>query len=200
MRVYGLTGGTGSGKSAAARRFATHGIGVIDADQVGHDVLAPGGAAEQAVRDAFGNDILTDGVIDRAKLGARVFADPDALRQLNSLTHPAIFGEIGRRCADLVQAGHRVVMIDAALLAEGGQRESFLDGLVLVLAPAETRSARLVTGRGLAPEQAARQIAAQQPPEDKRPLADWIIDNDGDLAHLHRQVDAIARELVDGAV
>lgn len=199
MRIYGITGGTGSGKSAAAARFAKHGIAVIDADRVGHEILAPGGAAERAVLEAFGGDILTDGAIDRAKLGARVFANPDALARLNALTHPAIFGEIGRRCAAHAQEGRAAVLIDAALIAEGGQREPFLDGLVLVLAPAETRALRLVEGRGLAPDQAARQIAAQRPPEDKRPLADWVIENDGAIDALHARVDAIAREMLHGA-
>lgn len=199
MRIYGLTGGTGSGKSAAALRFATHGIPVIDADRVGHEALAPGGVAEAGVIEAFGAEITTGGAIDRAKLGARVFADPDALARLNALTHPAIFGEIGRRCAEHAQAEKAAVIIDAALLAEGGQREPFLDGLALVLASAETRAARLVSGRGLDPEQAARQIAAQSPPEAKRALADWVIVNEGALEDLHARVDAVAREMLCGS-
>lgn len=198
MKLMGLTGGTGSGKSAAAARFATHGIAVIDADKVGHDVIAPGGTAEQAVRDAFGDTILGDGGIDRVKLGARVFGDPEALRRLNALVHPAIFAEIGRRCAQYAQEGRAAVVIDAALLAEGGQREAFLDGLVLVLAPRSMRLQRLMTGRGLSAEQAARQLDAQTPPEAKRPLADWIIENEGSLDTLHAQVDAIAGAWMDG--
>jgi dephospho-CoA kinase len=198
MKIYGLTGGTGSGKSAAAARFATHGVAVIDADKVGHAVIAPGGMAEAAVREAFGDAVLSEGGIDRVKLGARVFGDREALARLNALVHPAIFAEIGRQCVAHAEAGRPAVLIDAALLAEGGKREPFLDGLVLVLAPRATRLQRLVTSRGIPAEQAARQLDAQTPPEAKRPLADWVIENDGTLEVLHNRVDAIAGEWLDG--
>ena len=107
MDLYGLTGGIASGKTAAARLFAGHGLATIDADRVGHDVIAPGGAAAAAVVDAFGESVTTDGVIDREKLGARVFDDPAALQRLNALTHPVIFAEIGRRCQQLTEQGDR---------------------------------------------------------------------------------------------
>lgn len=199
MQLFGLTGGTGSGKSAAGRRFAARGIPVIDADQIGHEVIAPGGAAEAGVRAAFGEEIVRDGAIDRERLAARVFGDAAALRQLNALVHPAIFGEIGRRCAAHAEAGARAVIVDAALIGEGAQLEPWLGGLILVLCPVEERVRRLVALRGQAEDDARRRIAAQMDPERKRVLATWVIDNSGDLDALHEQVDRITDAIEAGA-
>jgi dephospho-CoA kinase len=198
MRIYGLTGGTGSGKSAAALRFEDHGIPVIDADKVGHDVIAPGGTAERGVIEAFGDDIVVDGRIDRAKLADRVFGDSEALQRLNGLVHPAIFAEIGQRCAAYAGEGKEAVLIDAALLGDNGTLQEWFAGLVLVLCPEEERIRRLVAYRGFTVTEARTRVAAQVNPEDKRPLATWIIDNSGDLSALHAQVDKIA-EAIHGA-
>jgi dephospho-CoA kinase len=195
MRLIGLTGGTGSGKSAAGARFAQHGIPVIDADAVGHALLAPGGALEGEVLRAFGPDIATSGGIDRKKLGQRVFADPEARRQLNGLIHPAIHEEVARRVVDFASEGHEVVIVDAALLAESGEKDPYLSGLILVLAAAETRLRRLVESRGLDAASAQMQIDAQTPPWRKRGAADWIIENDGTFEELYAQVDQVAQEL-----
>lgn len=195
MHLIGLTGGTGSGKSEAGRRFESHGIPVLDADAVGHMLIAPGGALETAVVEAFGRDILTENRIDRKKLGALVFADAQKRAQLNALLHPAIREEVGQRCADLAGKGYRVAILDAALLAERGTLDPYLRGLILVLAPRETRAARLVASRGMDAAAAELQIDAQTPPEKKRAVADWIIHNDGTIQDLHLQVDTIAEEL-----
>jgi len=195
MDLYGLTGGIASGKTAAARLFAGHGLATIDADRVGHDVIAPGGAAAAAVVDAFGESVTTDGVIDREKLGARVFDDPAALQRLNALTHPVIFAEIGRRCQQLTEQGHACVLIDAALLAEGGQREPFLAGLIVVHCPAGERLRRMVEDRGMPRHDAERRLAAQSDPTRKEALADWVIDNSGTVADLEREVAAVAGEI-----
>jgi len=191
IRIYGLTGGTGSGKSAAARRFEHHGMPVVDADKVGHRVLAPGGAAEVAVKAAFGDDILTEGRIDRAKLGAKVFSDAEARRTLNHLVHPALFLGIAEDLERLAEAGHTHAVIDAALLAENGRKESILHGLILVLADHELRVRRLVELRGLTVEEAERRIAVQTPAEKKIQAANWIIHNTGSLEELHNRVDRI---------
>jgi dephospho-CoA kinase len=194
MRIYGLTGGTGGGKSEAARRFASHGIPIIDADAIGHEVIAPGGAAEQAVAAAFGPAILTDGAIDRAKLGALVFRDDDARKKLNSIVHPAIGMAIAMRCAALAEE-NELVLIDAALIAENGKKEDYLNGLILVLCPDALRVQRLVANRNIDEAEARRRIAAQTPPERKLALADWVIDNSGGIEALHARVDEIAGEL-----
>ena len=101
MRIYGLTGGTGSGKTEVAERFLATGIPVVDADRIGHALIAPGGAAVDAVRNAFGDRILSCGRIDREKLGRIVFTDADARNRLNAIVHPAIRSEIHARCCGL---------------------------------------------------------------------------------------------------
>lgn len=200
MRIIGLTGGTGSGKSAAGKRFAELGIPVIDADAIGHALIAPGGAAEAAVREAFGDAVLSGGTIDREKLGARVFGDAAARAQLNAIVHPLLAGEVARRCMELAAQGQEVVLLDAALLGENGQRETFLSGLILVLASEETRRDRLVRQRGMDARRAEAQIRAQRPPEEKRELADWVILNDGSIEALERRVDEIAGEIRNAVV
>ena len=195
MKVIGLTGGTGSGKSTAARRFADRGIPVIDADVIGHELIAPGGAAEAAVIERFGDAALTCGTIDRAKLGAIVFADPQALAALNAIVHPLLAAEIAARCAAHASAGARACVIDAALLGEGAALEPWLDGLVLVAAPVETRVHRLRVHRGMDEAAARARIGAQVDPERKRALARWVIQNDGSLAELYERVDAVIAEL-----
>lgn len=195
MRIYGLTGSIGSGKSAAAARFAERGLPVIDADAIGHEIIAPGGLAEQAVLRHFGPDIVSCGKIDRVKLAQRVFSDPEARRTLNVITHPIIFAEIGRRCAELVQQGHADAMIEAALLGEGGAREPSLAGLVLVTCDPAERLRRLVVVRGMAPEEVRRRMAAQCPDEAKAGLADWVIDNNGAIEALYARVDAVFEEI-----
>lgn len=195
MRIYGLTGGTGSGKSEAGRRFSELGIPVIDADAIGHEVIAPGGAAEKDVIAAFGEDIVSHGAIDRAKLGARIFADNAARRRLNGLVHPAIRMEIAARCAELAEKGSPIAIIDAALIGENGRRDEFLSGIILVLCPEEERVRRLVRSRGLSEDEARRRVASQTPPEAKLAIADWVIENKGTLEKLYTEVDRIADEL-----
>lgn len=195
MKLIGLTGGIGSGKSVVAQRLEFLGIPVLDADRIGHEVLLPGGAAEGAVRDLFGEAILSEGSIDRALLAARVFASPALLAQLNRATHPAIEREIARQSQALLQAGHPVVVVEAALWGEHGKREAWLDGLILVRAPEALRVERLKRARGMADEAARARVRAQADPEQKVALADWVIDNDGPLDALHARVDALAKEL-----
>lgn len=195
MKLYGLTGGIGSGKSEAARHFEAVGIPVIDADQAGHDVIAPGGVAEAAVLDAFGQEIRAHGRIDREKLAARVFRDAQARSRLNAIVHPAIMEAVARRCAQLALSSKNTVIVEAALLGENGQREPWLTGLILVLCPEELRVHRLTTDRAMNTEEARRRIQAQTPPESKRAIADWVIENSGDIASLHAQVEAISEVL-----
>lgn len=195
MRIYGLTGGIASGKSEAARRFLAQGIPVIDADRIGHRVIEPGGIAEARVVEAFGSDILTDGAIDRHKLGARVFGDPKELERLNAIVQPAIKDEIWKQCAALAREGQDLVIIDAALLAEGGKIADRVDGLILVIAPQAVRVERLVGNRGLTPEQALKRIEAQTPPESKIPLADWVVENTGSLSEFQAKIDDLAYDL-----
>jgi dephospho-CoA kinase len=195
MKIYGLTGGIGSGKSEVARRLAEKRIPVIDADLVAHEVLDKGGLAVDAVIDSFGEAILTAGKIDREKLGAVVFSDDAARKRLNAITHPLISRIIAERCADLVQQGHSSIVIEATLLAEDGKREPWLNGLILVLARDDLRLARLTQERGMNAADARKRMAAQTPPEAKAPLADWIVENSGSLDDLHAATDAVAEKI-----
>lgn len=200
MRVIGLTGGIGSGKSAAGLRFREDGVPTVCADEIGHVLLEPGGAAVDAVVDAFGADIVAGGRVDRARLAAKVFGDRKAVARLNGITHPLIGLEIGRQCAAFAEAGHAAVLVDAALIGEDGRREPYLQGLILVLCPDEERVRRLVELRGIARDEALRRMQAQTAPERKIALADWVIHNDGSLEHLYGQVDAVAREIKEAGL
>lgn len=195
MQLIGLTGGTGSGKSLVANLLSEYGFAVIDADAVGHAVIAPGGMAEGAVRAAFGDIILRDGIVNRERLAARVFGDAEALRTLNAIVHPAIAVEIANRCMEFAEAGADAVIIDAALLAENGKLEPWLSGLILVLCPVEERVRRLTALRGMQEDDVRRRIAAQSDPEAKRPLAKWIVDNGGTEDELRAQVETIAHAI-----
>lgn len=195
MRIYGLTGGIATGKSEAAKRFVELGIPVIDADKAGHEAIEPGGAAAEAVLQTFGEGILTDRRIDRAKLGALVFSDEQARQRLNAIVHPIIKRKVAARCRALADQGYDVAIVDAALLAEGRKREACLSGLILITSSHDTRLLRLVEFRGLSADEAQWRIHAQAPPEEKVALADWVIKNDGTIDELCAQVNAVAKEL-----
>jgi len=184
LRVYGLTGGIATGKSEVAKVIAQSGIPVIDADAIGHELIGPGGKAAQAVVAAFGSEILTGGLIDRDKLGAIVFPVREARAKLNQILHPLIAREIEARCHELRQQNHPIAVIDAALLAEEGKKDTFLDGLIVVHCSKETQLARLTAQRRLTREEALRRIEAQCPTEYKVAVADWLIENEGTLEEL----------------
>lgn len=196
MMIYGLTGGIASGKSEVAKILSQEGIPVIDADAIGHTVLEPDGAGFQKVLGVFGDDILSDGRIDRTKLSARVFADASLRQALNSIVHPLIQSEVARECAVLAGRGHELVVIEAALIAENGKKDAYLTSLILVACPEEVRLQRLVNQRGLSLEEARSRIAAQAPPESKLALCDHVIDNSGDFSVTRERVLELAKELL----
>lgn len=196
MRVYGLTGGAGSGKSEVARCLAERGIPVIDADRIGHRLIDADGPAFDAVAETFGHEVVSCGKIDRRRLAAIVFGDPAQLARLNAIVHPLLWREVRRRCRELAEVGRAVAVVDAAILCDDGAKPPWLDGLILVTSPRETRIRRLIASRGFTAEEAQRRVDAQTPPETKMPLADWIIDNEGSLAELRRQAVACAEELL----
>jgi dephospho-CoA kinase len=197
VRIIGLTGGTGSGKSETARVFVHHGLPVLNADRIGHELLGVGGPAVDALVQSFGQDVLTNGAINRAALAEKVFGDAEALAELNAVMHPLISERILRRCEALVEKGYRLVVLDAALLCEDGAKEAFLDGLVVVDSPEETRIQRLMEHRGWSREEAQRRVQSQTDPQVKRPLADWILENNGSLEELREQAADLAKELTE---
>jgi dephospho-CoA kinase len=194
--VIGLTGGIACGKSTVAARLRERGALIIDADQVAREVVAPGEPALAAVVKAFGAELLLpDGQLDRAALGKRVFADPAQRRQLEALTHPAILARTGRHLAEAQRAGWPWVIYEAALILEN-RAEAGLTGLAVVLCPPGLQRARLMARSGLDEAEADRRIAAQTDDARRIAAATWRIDNDGGLAHLMDQADALFEALV----
>ena len=222
LPVLGLTGGIATGKSLASSYLCERGAHVIDADRVGHQLLAkprPEAAPDDvraAVIEAFGTGILDEhGEIARPKLGALVFADADALTRLNALMHPAMERDMARQIAELrmqaaatdesgAGAGASVlgsagmpslIVLDAALLFEANWQGLCDCVCVLVAAPALVLR-RLMQRNRLSEAQARQRIAAQWDPQWKAARADWVIRNDADLPALHQQLDATLAALM----
>ncbi len=181
----GLTGGIGSGKSTVAALFAGHGVPVIDADQVARDVCAPGGPALGAIREKFGDSILSDdGTLDRAALGRRVFADPGERQWLEELLHPLI-----RERMDAMAAASDApfCILEIPLLVESG-RDRDMDRVVVVHCPREERIRRLETSRGMSRDEVLRIMAQQASDEERMVAADHVIRNDADAGTLAARV------------
>ncbi len=197
MKVIGLTGGIGSGKSTVARLFAEHGARVIDADTIGHEVYRPGTPGWEGVVGAFGRDVIAaDGTIDRAVLGRRVFADPEARARLNAIVHPLIGMEIQTRLEAARQADDgRPVVIEAALLLDAGWRP-LADVVVVVVAPRTVILERLQAQRGLAAADVEARIAAQIDDDARRRLADVVIENGGGMDDLRAAVHGVWEHIV----
>jgi dephospho-CoA kinase len=187
MKVIGLTGGIGSGKSAIAGFLKEMGAAVIDADKVGHEILNPGTAGCQKVSDEFGKSICTpEGGIDRKRLSWIVFNDPESLKKLNAITHPLILDEVKRRIKKHQAEGYDVVIVEAALILESGW-SPYMDEIWLALAPQDITLARLEK-RGLSPTEARARISAQIPGESKIKQAAEVIENSGSLPDLRSKV------------
>ena len=197
MRIYGLTGNIGSGKSTVARLLAGRGVPVVDADQLAREVVLPGQPALREITARFPGVVSPDGVLDRKALGARVFADAEERRALNAIVHPRIASESADRMARLSAAGHRLAVYEAALIVENGMQAG-LDGLIVVTAPLEVQLKRLLLRDGLAEPEARARLAAQLPQAEKARLADFVIDNAGPQEALVAQVEALLRFLDPG--
>jgi dephospho-CoA kinase len=195
--VIGLTGGIGAGKSTVAGMLAELGAVVIDADKIGHEIYRPGTDGFHRVVEAFGADMVAaDGTIDRRKLGARVFGDPAALARLNGLVHPLIGDEIRRRIQSALAEGEttrRPIVIEAAIMMEAGWR--FFDRIWVVVVAREVAIARVTASRGLSRAEVEQRIDAQLSNEERRRIADVVIENDGTPAELRAKVEGAWREL-----
>jgi dephospho-CoA kinase len=194
LRV-GLTGGLASGKSFVGETLASLGCKLLKADDVGHQLLQPGGAAFEPVVQAFGKQILgEDGSIDRKRLGARVFENKAELEMLNGIIHPLVFAEENRFFDETEAANPRgVAVVEAAILIETGSYTTF-DKLLIAWCPEETQIARAIH-RGMSREQALARLSNQMPLREKLPFADAVIDTSGtkeetavDVAELYQKL------------
>ncbi|QNP62765.1 dephospho-CoA kinase [Streptomyces genisteinicus] len=193
MLTVGLTGGIGAGKSEVSRLFVSYGAVLVDADRIAREVVEPGTPGLAAVVEAFGQDVLTpQGALDRPKLGAVVFSDPERLATLNAIVHPLV----GARSRELEAAAgpDDVVVHDVPLLTENGLAELY-DVVVVVDATPGTQLDRLVRLRGMSESDARARMAAQATREQRRAVADHVIDNDGPLGELEPQVRKVWDEL-----
>lgn len=193
MLSVGLTGGIGAGKSEVSRLLESYGAVLVDADKIAREVVEPGTPGLAAVVEEFGTEVLApDGALDRPKLGSIVFADPERLAALNAIVHPLV----GARSQELSEAAGAtaVVVHDVPLLTENGLAPLY-DLVVVVDAAPQTQLDRLVNLRGMAESEARARMAAQATREQRRAIADLVIDNDGPLEALEPQVRTLWAEL-----
>ena len=183
MFRVGLTGNVASGKSSVGRVWAEAGAHVIDADVLAREAVEPGSPGLEAVREAFGDEVMDGDALDRDAMRRRVFSDPEARERLESIIHPEVARLREREEARLREQGVDIVVHDIPLLFEVGLEDEF-DMIVLVDAPREVRAERLVRDRGLSPVEARDMINAQMAASVKRGRADLVIDNDGSLDEL----------------
>ncbi|MER9653252.1 dephospho-CoA kinase [Mesorhizobium sp. M0152] len=191
MIVLGLTGSIGMGKSTTAKMFAEAGVPVHDSDETVHRLYA--GKAAPLVEEAFPGT-TTDGVVDRAKLGARVFGDAAALKKLEAIIHPLVRADAEAFLAKHRNAGESITVLDIPLLFETGGRGR-VDKVVVVTAPAEIQRQRVLARPGMTEEKLASILAKQVPDAEKRRQADFVIDTGQGLDAARAQVEAIIRQM-----
>jgi dephospho-CoA kinase len=189
MLLVALTGGIGSGKSTVAHGLAERGATVIDADAISRQILEPGDRAYQPVVDHFGPQVVhPDGRINRPALAAAVFGNPDALADLNRLTHPVIGRVMADRVREVAEPG-RIVVLDIPLLAILTKDLFKLDAVVVVDVPEDVAVDRLVEQRGFTVDDAWARVAAQITRDERSQVADLVLNNGGDRCALEREID-----------
>jgi dephospho-CoA kinase len=196
MVLVGLTGGIGVGKSTVAAMFAALGAAVVDADKISRRLQEPGEPCYHPIVEAFGREILdAGGHVDRRRLGEIVFADPVRRAQLEGIMHPAIWAACEAEIRMAAAARRPVCVVEAALILETRARDRF-DKVIVVAAPAAVQVERVARARGLTAADAQRRLAAQWSTETKARLADFVIDNGGDLGVTEAQVARVYAELL----
>jgi len=198
VKIVGLTGGIGTGKSTVSAMLHDLGATVIDADEATRAVQAPGSEGLRQLVAEFGDGILTaGGELDRARLAEIAFNDPEARQRLNAIVHPLVRLWMAERQQEAVERGDPLVVMDIPLLFEARGAGAF-ETVVLVYAPEDLQLRRLVELRGMPEDSARARIAAQLPIEEKRRLATHVIENTGSLDELRRRVRQVWRELSEG--
>jgi dephospho-CoA kinase len=196
MLKVGLTGGLACGKSFVGEALASFGCLLIRADELGHEVLAPGGEAYSAVLDEFGSELVAaDGQIDRRVLAARVFGNPAALARLNALVHPPVVRREEAMIAEFAKhEPHGIAVVEGAILIETGSYKRF-DRLILVTCSEEQQLARAMHRDGVSEAEVRARLTAQMPLAEKRKYADFVIDSSGAKEETLRQTRAVYDEL-----
>ncbi|KAJ8364590.1 hypothetical protein SKAU_G00134210 [Synaphobranchus kaupii] len=198
MFLVGLTGGIASGKSTVSSSLRDLGCPIIDADVVARQVVEPNSPAYVRIVQHFGSEILLEnGEIDRQKLGQIVFSSTEKRRMLNSITHPEIHKAMLRQILFYFLRGYRYVVLDVPLLFETRRLTRFLNHTVVVYCDPATQLSRLMQRDGLTQEQAEQRIASQMPMNEKRGLANHVIENSGSREDTHRQVLRLHTKLED---
>jgi dephospho-CoA kinase len=197
MLKIGLTGSIAVGKSFVVSVLKDLGCAVFDADKIAHSVMTPGKAAYLDIVNEFGEGVLADDrTIDRAKLGAIVFADAARRQRLNEIVHPRVIEEQNRLLADIEAANpNGIAIIDAALMIESGGYKRF-DKLIVVFCDRETQIERLMQRNHISREDAERRIAAQMPSEEKRKYADYEIDTTGTFEEVRERTRQVYNTLL----
>ncbi len=190
LKLVGLTGGIGAGKSTVAAMLREAGVPVLDADTLAREVAEPGLPAHAEIARVWPDVLGADGRIARAKLAAIVFADPTSRRRLEAITHPRIRERIAAERARLEAAGHALAVLEAALLVETGFHRD-LDGLIVVTADEEKRLARVVERDGAPRDRVLARARAQLPEAEKLRVADHVIENSGAREATRAQVHAV---------
>ena len=193
MIRLGLTGSIGSGKSTVAEMLRSRGIPVLDADAIARQVSRDPGTLE-AVNLEFGPEYVLETDLNRPKVATLVFNDPEARAKLNAIIHPRVRAEMTRLQSNLEIEGAKLIVQDIPLLFENGYEKLF-NATILVDAPLEDRIARVQARDGLTREAISARDAAQMPASEKRLKATYILENDGDLAHLERQLVAVLKQI-----
>lgn len=196
MRVVGLTGGIASGKSTVARMFVELGGRLVDADLLARQVVEPGRPAWGEVVDHFGEAVLNpDRTLNREKLAEIIFRDPGERQVLNGITHPRIGAEMLDQIQRFQREGAAVVLIDAALLLES-PATNWIRPVVVVTADEAVRADRIMERDGLSREQALARIRSQMSEDERKALADFVLDNSGSLDDLQHRVEEVWIELL----
>lgn len=195
MKLVGLTGGIASGKSTVAKILQSLGAAIVNADDLAREVVEPGHEAWKEIVASFGADILqSDQTLDRQKLRTLIFNQPEARKRLESIIHPRVRALAEERIRQYAAAGYPVVIYEVPLLFEGNLQE-WLRPVILVACDVETQTARLQKRDHLTAADAEKHIAAQMSLNDKRRLAEYVIENNGSLEDLERQTRQILEEL-----
>ena len=188
--VVGLTGGLGSGKSTVADLLAARGAHVVDADVLARQAVAPGGPAYQAVVDRFGPSVVAaDGTLDRRRLAEVVFADPAERAALEAIVHPAVRAGVAEEVAAAAAAATEVVVVDVPLLTETPSARRGLAAIIVVDCPEDVAVARKVAQGRMSEADARARVAAQATRDERRAIADCVVDNGRDRAQLEIDVD-----------